>query len=331
MGFEKELQIGDVESVEKVLHRIFVEKKVNNTNFLDVLLSQRYTWHCGGMSDPFQPIEQKYHITKQLVDLSNKYGITILFSTKSDTIYDCAVNPRLHSFQLSVSNTENRKDIEPNVPDIENRYKFYRSLKDKGFKVGIRIQPFIPKVTNIEILDMFHDADHFTIEGIKLVPQNEEQKKKICDITGVWQGNMTQMGLLNLLPEKRLNLYKPFIEKLEDMKASYSIADNDLHHLGNNYCCCGDRLAYSTSINTTYMCHYYGKEYAKEQIDEELFNSNLRDCKCNHLFSSNRQEDGAVSVQDFFDRRFYRETSPFSPLFLYDDDQPIFEQISLFD
>ena len=64
------------------------------------------------------------------------------------------------------------------------------------------------------------------------------------------------------------------------------------------------------------MIYKYGIDYAKEQLDEEIFKCNVRDCKCNHLFTSNRQE-GCISVQDFYDKRFYRKSSPFSPEFLY--------------
>lgn len=53
MEFDKNLQIGNVKSVERRLDKIFVHNKVDKTNFLDFLISQRYDWHCGGMSDPF--------------------------------------------------------------------------------------------------------------------------------------------------------------------------------------------------------------------------------------------------------------------------------------
>lgn len=135
----------------------------------------------GGMSDPFQPCEKNLKITKQLLDVTNKYGIHVLFSTKSDTTYDCDIRPDLHTFQLSITNVENHTNIEPNVPSIENRYKFYRELKNRGFKVGIRIQPFIPGVSNLKIVEMFKDADNFTLEGIKIVPQNEQCKNFILN------------------------------------------------------------------------------------------------------------------------------------------------------
>lgn len=89
-----------------------------------------------------------------MIDICNKYNISILFSTKSDTTYGANLNPDLHTFQLSVTNVDSNKLLEPAVPDIEKRYEFYRQLKDNGFKVGVRIQPFVPNVTypNLDVV-----------------------------------------------------------------------------------------------------------------------------------------------------------------------------------
>lgn len=321
--FDKEFQVANLDSVRKRLNRIFNQQKVNPTNFLDTLIEQRITWHCGGMSDPFQPIEKEYHITSSLIDICNQYGISILFSTKTDNLYDANIRPDLHTFQLSVSNVDNRRDLEPNVPDIEKRVRLYKELKKEGFRVGIRIQPFIPNISTLDIVKMFPDADNFTLEGIKLVPQNREHKEQVLRAIGMEQSAFTQMGLLNLKPEIRLEMYKPFLEYFHEYGIPFSLADNDLHHIGTNACCCGDRLVTkSTTFNNTAMCAMYGQCYAKEQIDYELFESGVRDCKCNQLFTSNRQE-GCVSVQDFYDKRFYRKSSPFSPEFLISDEEVV--------
>ncbi len=290
-----------------------------------MLIADGITWHCGGMSDPFQPLEGEYHVTKQMIDICNQYGISILFSTKSNTVHEANIRPDLHTFQLSVTNTFNMKSIEPHVPSIESRYEFYKKLKREGFKVGIRIQPFIPNISTLDIVRMFEDADNFTLEGIKIVPQNKEHKEYILNSLSLNRDDFTQMGLLNLKPEIRLDMYKPFIEYFEQHNIPFSIADNDLHYIGTNDCCCGDRLIRkSTSFNSTAMIMNYGIDYAKEQIDEEIFYSGCRDCKCNHLFTSNRQE-GCVSVQDFYDKRFYRKSSPFSPEFQYRKDSEVVE------
>lgn len=318
--FDKELQIANLKSVERRLDKIFNQGKVDSTNFLDTLIEQGITWHCGGMSDPFQPVEQKHRVTASLIDICNRYNISILFSTKTDNLYDTNVRPDLHTFQLSVSNSDNRTDLEPNVPDIERRVKLFKELKKDGFRVGVRIQPFIPNISSLDIVKMFPGADNFTLEGIKLVPQNKAHKEMVLQATGLNLGDFTQMGLLNLKPEIRQEMYKPFLDYFREHSIPFSLADNDLHHIGTNECCCGDRLiTKSTTFNNTTLCKVYGRCYAKEQVDEELFESGVRDCKCNHLFTSNRQE-GCVSVQDFFDKRFYRKSSPFSPDFLAKND-----------
>lgn len=328
MKYNKVIQVGDVKQVERKLSKIFDKKEIDNTNFLDVLINEGITWHWGGMSDPFQPCEKSLGITKQLIDVTNKYGIHVLFSTKSNTTYDADIRPDLHSFQLSVSNVDDLKEIEPNVPSIESRYKFYRDLKDRGFKVGIRIQPFIPGISTLKIVEMFKDADMFTLEGIKIVPQNKECKKFILNKLGLKKEDFTQMGLLNLKPSIRLEMYKPFVDYFKEHNIPFSIADNDLRWIGNNKCCCGDILVHkSTNFNSTAMIMKYGIDYAKEQLDEELFNANCRDCKCNQLFTSNRQE-GCKSVQDFYDKRFYRRTSPFSPDYQHKSEN---EQLSIYD
>lgn len=326
--FDKQLQIANLTTLKRKLDNIFNKGKIKNTNFLDTLIEDGITWHCGGMSDPFQPVENKYHITKQMIDICNEYNISILFSTKSNTVYGADIRPDIHTFQLSVSNTDDMKSIEPNVPSIDSRLAFFKDLKSKGFKVGIRIQPFIPNISTLKIVEMFKDADNFTLEGIKLVPQNKEHKDYLIDILGLNKEDFTQMGLLNLKPEIRLDMYKPFIKYFIANNIPFSIADNDLHYIGTNSCCCGDMLVKkSTSFNNTAMIKKYGEDYAKEQLDEELFNSGCRDCRCNQLFTSNRQE-GCVTVQEFYDKRFYRKSSPFSPEFQYKKEQC---QISMFD
>lgn len=298
MEFKKELQVADIDKIEKTILKV-ESGNFDKSNFLYKLISQGITWHCGGMSDPFQPIEKELNITKDLVDVSNKHNIHILYSTKSDSVYNCNIKPENASFQLSVTNVSNNKAIEPNVPDIENRLLFFKQLKTNGFNVGIRIQPFIPNISTIEIVKMFEGADHFILEGIKLVPQNNTQKNYMMNICGLKKDAFTQMGLLNLQPEIRLAMYQPFIDYFESHNISYSIADNDLHNMGNNFCCCGDKLVRkSTTFNTTYLFHKYGL-YTEQDALNEIYRNDIGECKCANLFTSNRQ-NGKDIVENYF-------------------------------
>lgn len=81
MEFDKQLQVGNIKSVERKLDKIFNKGEIKPENFLDVLISEGYDWHCGGMSDPFQPAEKKFQITKQnwlyenLADIIEKFKV----------------------------------------------------------------------------------------------------------------------------------------------------------------------------------------------------------------------------------------------------------------
>ena len=315
MEFKKELQVANLKSIDERLSRIFNDGKIKEGNLLEKLISNNITWHCGGMSDPFQPINEELLITNKMIDITNKYGISILFSTKSDTVHGADINPKLHTFQLSVTNVNNNKDIEPNVPLIENRLKFFNELKKEGFKVGIRIQPCIPNISTLEIVKMFEGADHFTIEGIKVVPQNIEQKEYIYNVLKLNKEDFTQKGLLTLKANIREKMYEPFIDYFNEHGISYSISDNDLRYLSNNYCCCGDKLVCkSTSFNTTAMLLKYGSNYTLDNVIDEVKEYGIQDCKCNHLFTSNRT-NGCKTVEDFYNERFDKKSSPFSPKF----------------
>ena len=59
------LIVANLNSVARRLKRIFIDGNLKDGNFLDMLISQGYTWHLGGMSDPFQPIEKDLQITKK--------------------------------------------------------------------------------------------------------------------------------------------------------------------------------------------------------------------------------------------------------------------------
>lgn len=315
MEFKKNLQVWDMDKVENRLYRIFSKWKIREDNFLDNLIADWVTWHCWWMSDPFQPVEKELWITKRLIEISNKYWVHILFSTKSDTVYWANIRPNLHTFQLSITNINNLKNIEPNVPDIESRYKFYRELKDKWFRVWIRIQPFIPNISTLEIVKKFHDADNFTLEWIKIVPQNKEHKEYILNELNLNKEDFTQMWLLNLRPEIRVKMYQPFIEYFKEHDIPYSIADNDLHYLTTNKCCCWDRLVNkSTDFNNTALLFKYRGVYDMGLLEKELKNYSW--CKCYQLFTSNRQE-WCKTVKEFYEKRFDRKSSPFSPKFQF--------------
>lgn len=135
---------------------------------------------------------------------------------------------------------------------------------------------------------------------LKIVPQNLELKKDILNRINMPKENYKLQGLDNMLPELKLEFYKPFIEKLNQYNIPFNIADNDLRWIGKSKCCCGDELVKkSTDFNTTAMLMKYGNGYNLQNVYDEL--AGFGDDKCAGVFRSNRQK-GVITIRDFMNR-----------------------------
>lgn len=314
---DDELQVANVKQLKTKMDKVFNKNIYDESNLVDILLKDDITWHYGGMSDPFQHCEAKYEITKQIVDIANEYNRTILFSTKTDNIYNVNLRPELHSIQMSFSNTLEENYIEPGVPSLQNRIRFFNEMKDQGFKVGIRIQPFIPGITNTELVEIFKDADYFTIEGLKLVPQNKEMNEQLIKTFNLKRENFTQKGLLNLKPDLREKEYQDFISALREYNIPFSIADNDMRSTTSGKCCCGDPLIHkSTDFNVTAMINDKGSyDYTKNDVLAKM-NEQYKKASVKGLFTSNRQKD-VNTLEDLIEANFDKKTNPLSPKFQY--------------
>lgn len=290
--------------------KVFDDKNPNPSNFIDVLLKNNITMKGGVASDCFQPREKQDQHTKKLVELCNEYDRTILFNTKSDNTYDVPISPKLHSFQLSVSNVHDLKEFEPNVPEIQNRIKFYDRLKDDGFKVNIRIQPLIPNVSNFEIMDCFKDADHYSLGCIYLQHRNEEAVEKVLEVTGLTLEDFTTTGSMRIKPEIREHYYRKFGEYLDEIGVTWNVSDPYMHR-GTDACCCGDTVVPNPlPFSNMTLIKKYGWDYTLEDVFNEL--GDFADCRCDSMFTSNRRE-GLHTVKEYYERRFNRKSSPFSP------------------
>lgn len=301
--------------MKNLFKRIFDENNYNKSNFLHCLLKERITLHGGVQCECFQPIEKKLKRTQKAVEICNEYDLDILFTTKTDNLYSVPINPNNHSFSLSISNLHN-DSLEPNVPSIDKRYEFFKKLKDEGYNVSIRLEPFIPTLTEWrEIIDKFEDADHFHIECIRLTPQNKENVNMILKKINMDKSQFKQKGMLRLWEDYRLELYQQILDYFNEKGLSYSFNDSDMHHLSNNSCCCGDKLVKkTTTFNKPYLYHKYGINYNYSNLMDEL--GTMCDCNVRSLFASNRVGN-LKTISEFYKDRWDSSKSPMSPKSTY--------------
>lgn len=59
MQYGKEIQIANITQVKNKLKKVFDDKNVDDTNFLETLISNGITWHWGGDERPISTVREK--------------------------------------------------------------------------------------------------------------------------------------------------------------------------------------------------------------------------------------------------------------------------------
>jgi DNA repair photolyase len=104
------------------------------------------------VTDPYQPLERKYEITRKILEkLKNtKFFISIL--TKSSLVLrDINLLKQLNcevGLTITTLNDNIRKLFEPNASSVEDRISAMKQLKDSGIKTYIFFGPMLPFISD---------------------------------------------------------------------------------------------------------------------------------------------------------------------------------------
>lgn len=105
----------------------------------------------GGMTDCFQPIEETYGATRQLIQMLNARGIGYLIVTKSDLVaskrYARILDPELAHIQMTVTSTSDEPNFlgEKATPPSK-RIEAAETLSKAGYDVSLRVSPYLPEL-----------------------------------------------------------------------------------------------------------------------------------------------------------------------------------------
>lgn len=113
----------------------------------------------GTNTDPYQPIERQYRITRALlkVFIETRHPVSIV--TKGTAILDdldlLRALAQLHLIQVLISlpsmDRRLKRSLEPRAPSPAARLKVIENLASAGIPVGTLIAPVIPKITDHEL------------------------------------------------------------------------------------------------------------------------------------------------------------------------------------
>jgi DNA repair photolyase len=113
----------------------------------------------GTNTDPYQPIEGEWRITRAILEVLRETRHPLTITTKSDRVLRDLdllapmAADGLAAVAMSVTSLDPRiaMTIEPRAPHPERRLKAVRALADAGVPVYVSIAPVIPAITDHEI------------------------------------------------------------------------------------------------------------------------------------------------------------------------------------
>ncbi|HYD06304.1 MAG TPA: PA0069 family radical SAM protein [Reyranella sp.] len=120
----------------------------------------------GTNTDPYQPIERRFKITRQVLEVLNRFNHPAGITTKSanvlrdvDILADMA---KRHLVKVFISVTTLDRDLartmEPRASTPELRLKAIAGLHAAGIPVGVSVAPIIPALTDMEIESIIERA-----------------------------------------------------------------------------------------------------------------------------------------------------------------------------
>jgi DNA repair photolyase len=127
-----------------------------------VPLKPGYVMVGGGVGDSYQPIEQKYELTRKTLALLAEKKLPVHILTKSTLVKRDVdllekineTNKAIVSFSFSSTDESISRIFEPGVPSPQQRLETIAFLKDRGFACGMFLMPVLPFITDTrEVLE----------------------------------------------------------------------------------------------------------------------------------------------------------------------------------
>ncbi len=136
------------DNAAEVLDREF-SKKTWNT---------KLTVNLATVTDPYQPAENRFRITRELLNVFLKHQNSLLLTTKSNLVLrDIDVLTEISregflnvAITLPTLDEELRKKIEPRAATVEDRLNTIQKLHEAGITVGVIAVPLLPFISDRE-------------------------------------------------------------------------------------------------------------------------------------------------------------------------------------
>jgi len=160
----------------------FVDVKINAPEILQKQLkkARRGRVMISSVTDAYQPIESKYKLTRQCLEILLQYQFPVDILTKSPLVLrDTDLIKKFKDIEVGITITTHDEDIsrvfEPNAPSILARMRALKTLHDNRIKTYAFIGPVLPmnpeslsKKINPHVDSIIIDRMNYTSKTLKI-------------------------------------------------------------------------------------------------------------------------------------------------------------------
>lgn len=136
-----------------------VEVKINLPRVLskELRTKKKGTVGLGTVTDPYQPAEKKYEITRRCLELLLMHDFPVCIQTKSALVLrDMDLLKRFSKIEVGITLTSHddsvRQKLEPGAPSIRERLQALEELGKNGIDTWVFMGPVMPYITDVEAL-----------------------------------------------------------------------------------------------------------------------------------------------------------------------------------
>ena len=155
----------------------FVDVKVNSCDTIPLKGKKIFnkSVFMSSVTDPYQQVENKYQITRKILQKIVNLEPILSIQTKSSLIVrDIDILKKFENCKVGVTittlNDDIRKEIEPNTSSIEKRLAALKQLNESGLETYVFIGPILPFITDWKsIVETTKDyVDSYMFENLNM-------------------------------------------------------------------------------------------------------------------------------------------------------------------
>lgn len=148
----------------------YVDAKVNAPDVLgrELRAVPKAEVFLSSASDPYQPVEARYRITRRCLEVLHRSGFPVSVLTRSPLVLrdlDLLVKFEWAKVGMSITTVPVRR-FEPGVPPLKRRIETLRRLARAGIRTWVSLAPVIPRLMLVDLDELFEELKDVGVSSV---------------------------------------------------------------------------------------------------------------------------------------------------------------------